>query len=48
MNSIVLIGSVGKDIEYLGLESKRTSYADVINFDNVNECINVEFFNLGV
>lgn len=29
-------------------EVKRTSYADVINFDNVNECINVEFFNLGV
>jgi hypothetical protein len=29
-------------------EIKRTSYADVINFDNVNECINVEFFNLGV
>jgi hypothetical protein len=29
-------------------EIKRTSYADVINFENVNECINVEFFNLGV
>jgi hypothetical protein len=29
-------------------EIKRTSYADVINFDNVNNCINVEFFNIGV
>ena len=47
MNSIILIGSIGRDIEYIGTEVKKTEIADILNYNNLQNLITINTSKVG-